>query len=63
METYKTQNDHIEIELAKKSLEQIKERIKELERHLREQRALARSFKNYIEKWSPRTNSEQASTT
>jgi len=51
------------IELAQKTLETIKEQIKELEKALREQRALARSFKNFIEKWSQETDSEPSSTT
>jgi uncharacterized protein YukE len=52
------------IELAKKSLEAIQERIEELQRHLKEQRALARSFKNFIEKWNQQgTDLQQPPTT
>lgn len=60
MEGIKTQNDHVE--LAQKSLDAIKQRIAELELALREQRALARSFKNFIEKWSQKTYLEQPPT-
>lgn len=52
-----------DMELALKTLKNIQERIKELETALKEQRALARSFKNFIEKWNPKTDSKQPPTT
>lgn len=53
-----------DMELALKTLKNIQERIKELETALKEQRALARSFKNFIEKWSQQeTDSQQVPTT
>jgi len=58
------ENNEIQIAMTENALLLTQEKIKMLEKQLREHRAVARSLKRLLEAWNqPETDSQQSSTT